>query len=213
MNPSRPPSAFSRFAARLARSRTDTTRKFALVLAALLLITDHAWPRTGLLLTFLNTLGLILVGIGTLGRVWAAMYISGYKEQALVTEGAYSIVRNPLYLFSFIGAVGVGCATGSLVLIGLLILGFFLYYPLTTLDEEQHLAALHGQAYTDYLHRTPRFIPNFALFHEGETYPVNTRTYRRAFLDAVWFVWIYALLQLLDRLHAAGLLPALLRIP
>lgn len=213
MNPSRPPSAFSRFAGCLARSRTDTTRKFALVLVALLLITDHAWPQTGLFLAFLNTLGLILVGIGALGRVWAAMYISGYKEQALVTEGAYSIVRNPLYLFSFIGAVGLGCATGSLVITGLLILGFFLYYPLTTLDEEQHLAALHGQAYTDYLHRTPRFIPKFALFHEGETYLVNTRTYRRTFLDAVWFVWIYALLQLFDRFHAAGLLPALLRIP
>ena len=92
------------------------------------------------------------------------MYISGYKDEDLVTEGAYSIVRNPLYVFSFVGAVGVGCATGSLLLIGLLILGFLIYYPLTMVDEEQKLAAKYGQEYTEYRAPHPKIHPRLFAF-------------------------------------------------
>ena len=140
-----PASVLTRLIDRISSSRTAATRKFAFLLAGLLLVTDHSWSKTGFLDVFLGTTGLVLVGIGAMGRAWASMYISGYKDKDLVTEGAYSIVRNPLYVFSFIGAVGVGCATGSLLLIGLLILGFFIYYPLTMTDEAQRLAAKHGQ--------------------------------------------------------------------
>lgn len=203
----------AKFIDRISSSRTAATRKFAILLAGLLLITDHFWPKTGFLDVFLETTGLVLVGIGALGRAWASMYISGYKDKDLVTEGAYSIVRNPLYVFSFIGAVGVGCATGSLLLIGLLILGFFIYYPLTMIDEEQRLAAKYGQEYADYARRTPRFFPDFSSFHESETYTVHSRTYRYAFLDAVWFIWIYALIQLIEKLHEVGILPTLFKIP
>jgi protein-S-isoprenylcysteine O-methyltransferase Ste14 len=206
-------SRLARLIDRVSSSRTAATRKFAFVLAGLLLITDHSWPKTGFLTIFLEALGLILVGVGALGRVWTSMYISGYKDSALVTEGAYSIVRNPLYVFSFIGAVGVACATGSLVLIGVLIVGFLLYYPPTMADEEQRLAATYGQEYADYARHTPRFVPKFSLFHESETYTVNTKIYRYAFLDAVWFVWTYGLIQLIEKLHQIGILPTLLRIP
>jgi protein-S-isoprenylcysteine O-methyltransferase Ste14 len=213
MTPKTPLPAPAGLIDRISSSRTAVTRKFAFLLAGLLLIIDHSWPKSGFLVIFLETTGLLLVGIGAMGRAWASMYISGYKDRDLITEGAYSIVRNPLYVFSFLGAVGIGCATGSLLLIGLLILGFFIYYPLTMADEEKKLAARYGEQYTDYAGRTPRFVPNFSLFHERETYAVHSRTYRYAFLDAVWFVWIYGLIQLIGKLHETGILPTLLRIP
>ena len=140
MNANTPPSPLAKLIDRVSRSRTGAARKSAFLFAGLLLLTDHSWSKTGFLDIFLTTFGLILVGVGTLGRVWASMYISGYKDKDLVTEGAYSIVRNPLYVFSFIGVVGVGCATGSLVWIAFLIIGFLIYYPLTMVDEEQRLA-------------------------------------------------------------------------
>ena len=205
-------SAITRLIDRVSKSRTAAARKSAFLFAGLLLITDHFLSRTGFLYIFLTTLGLILVGVGAMGRVWASMYISGYKDKDLVTEGAYSIVRNPLYVFSFIGAVGVACATGSLLWIALLTLGFFIYYPLTMVDEEQRLAARYGQKFTDYARRTPRFVPTFSLYHERETYAVDTRTYRYAFFDAVWFVWAYALIQLIEKLHEGGILPTLFRV-
>jgi protein-S-isoprenylcysteine O-methyltransferase Ste14 len=208
-----PTSAFSRLIDRVASSRTAATRKFGYLLAGLFLIMDTRWPKDGLLYIGLAALGLVIVGIGALGRLWASMYISGYKDKDLISEGAYSVVRNPLYVFSFLGAVGVACATGSLLLIGLLILGFFIYYPLTMADEEKKLGAQYGPQYTDYAQRTPRFIPNFSLFHESETYIVNARNYRRAFFDAIWFIWAYALIQLVGRLHEIGVLPTLFRIP
>jgi protein-S-isoprenylcysteine O-methyltransferase Ste14 len=206
------PSAIAKLIDRVSRSRTGAARKAVFLFAGLLLISDHCWSKTGFLYLFLTTFGLILVGVGAMGRVWASMYISGYKDKDVVTEGAYSIVRNPLYVFSFIGAVGVGCATGSLLWIGLLILGFGIYYPLTMVDEEQRLAARYGQKFTDYARRTPRFIPDFSLFHDNATYSVDTRTYRYAFFDAVWFIWAYALIQLIEKLHEGGILPTLFRI-
>jgi len=213
MNTNTPPSPLAKLIDHVSRSRTGAARKSAFLFVGLLLLTDHSWSKTGFLDIFLTTFGLILVGVGTLGRVWASMYISGYKDKDLVTEGAYSIVRNPLYVFSFIGVVGIGCATGSLLMIGVLILGFFIYYPLTMVDEEQRLAARYGQRFTDYVRRTPRFIPNFSLFQESETYTVETKTYRYAFMDAVWFVWVFALIQLIEKLHECGILPTLFRIP
>ncbi len=38
---------------------------------------------------------------------------------------------------------------------------------------------------------------------------MHTRTYRYAFFDAVWFIWAYALIQLVGKLHEGGVLPTL----
>ncbi len=83
-----------------------------------------------------------------------------------------------------------------------LILGFLIYYPLAVVDEEQRLAAKYGQEFTEYVRRTLRFIPNFSLFYESETYMVDTRTYHYAFFDAVWFVWVYALIRSFINMNA-----------
>lgn len=198
---------------RVSQTRIASTRVFAYALAGLLLITDHQSPHGGFLDTLLSTVGLALAAVGALGRIWASMFIAGYKDSSLVTEGPYSVVRNPLYCFSFIGAVGIACGTGSLLVVGLLVGGFLLYYPITVLAEEKSLAARHGSVYAEYAAKTPRFFPDFSLYHESEAYTVKTGQYRRAILDAVWFIWIFALVRLIGGLHGGGWLPALIRIP
>ena len=41
-----------------------------------------------------------MILICILGRTWATLYIGGQKQRELVTKGPYSVVRNPLYLFT-----------------------------------------------------------------------------------------------------------------
>ncbi|MGU9537294.1 methyltransferase family protein, partial [Proteus mirabilis] len=59
-------------------------------------------------------LGMVAIMVCVLGRAWCALYIGGRKKQEIVTSGPYSLCRNPLYVFSVIGAFGVGAQTGSL---------------------------------------------------------------------------------------------------
>lgn len=50
-------------------------------------------------------LGLIAIMICIFGRASCSLYIGGRKKQEIVSNGPYSLCRNPLYVFSFIGAV------------------------------------------------------------------------------------------------------------
>ena len=57
--------------------------------------------------------GFAAVMTAVLGRVWCALYIAGRKNAELCQDGPYSFVRNPLYVFSFVGAVGVAVWAAS----------------------------------------------------------------------------------------------------
>jgi len=188
------------------------TRLMALLILVLLVISRNRIEgsvQEGLL----DFAGLACVIVCAFGRLWCSVYIAGYKTFALVEFGPYSTTRNPLYLFSLIGAVGIGLASGSLVILVLLLLCFGLYYPSVILREEKDLTKLHGREFLSYMERVPRFFPKLSLYYEPETYPVKPKLLRRALLDASYFIWVFALVQLIEKLREAGIFPALFRIP
>src|SRR5688500_5721815 len=80
--------------------------------------------------------GLALVGVATVGRLWCSLYINSHKESALVTVGPYSITRNPLYFFSFLGFIGVGLATETVTLAIAMTCFFAVVYPVIIRREE-----------------------------------------------------------------------------
>jgi protein-S-isoprenylcysteine O-methyltransferase Ste14 len=184
----------------------------ALLILVLLLVTRNRieGPLQEGLLDFA---GLACVIVCAFGRLWCSVYIAGYKTFDLVEFGPYSMTRNPLYLFSLIGAVGIGLASGSLLILVLLLLCYGLYYPFVIRREEKDLAKLHGQEFLSYLERVPRFFPKLSLYSEPETYPVKPKLLRRALLDASYFIWVFAAVQLMEKLREAGVLPTLFRIP
>jgi protein-S-isoprenylcysteine O-methyltransferase Ste14 len=97
---------------KIEKYRIILSRMAAVVVLFFLFTTQSLWETKNEVLTFfLFFIGMILVGIASLGRMWCSLYIAGYKDDKLVAKGPYSICRNPLYFFSMIGTLGIGFAT------------------------------------------------------------------------------------------------------
>ncbi|MCB0353426.1 MAG: isoprenylcysteine carboxylmethyltransferase family protein [Bdellovibrionales bacterium] len=152
---------------------------------------------------------MILVGFASLGRLWCSVYIAGNKTYNLVETGPFSMTRNPLYFFSFLGGVGVGLSTET-VIFPLVIGGLFaVWYPLVIRNEETRLLEVHGDAFVDYMKRVPRFFPNPFLLVEPEQAPVYVKKFRKAMFDALWFIWLVGLLEAGEGFRQSGILPTL----
>jgi len=169
---------------------------------------DSAWEDTPVEgLAFF--LGVVCVGVATVGRLWCSVYISGYKDSALVTVGPYSITRNPLYLLSGLGFVGLALVTETVLLPFAVAVLFALLTPSVVAQEERFLAARFGDAYAAYAARTPRFWPRFGQYLTPDTWLVNPRVLQRRLLGALWFVWGVGILEVIEDLHKLGILPTL----
>jgi protein-S-isoprenylcysteine O-methyltransferase Ste14 len=108
-------------------------------------------------------IGGIVTLAGALIRVWAAGHID--KGRTLARCGPYALTRNPLYLGSFLMALGIllaGQGYWLLVPFGLFFVSF--YYPVMK-AEEQELFQGHGEAFVAYSHTVPLFFP---AFHHAE---------------------------------------------
>lgn len=149
-------------------------------------------------------LGFGLLAIAALGRLWCLSYIAGFKNDLLVTEGPYSVVRNPLYVFNFFGAVGFGLAVENPLLATLLALGFIAFYPGVVRQEEARMHRLFGESYARYCSVTPGWLPRWSNYHEPETWTINPRRFRNGLLSAMWFLWAFLLWEVIEEL---GILP------
>jgi protein-S-isoprenylcysteine O-methyltransferase Ste14 len=189
------------------RYRLRGTKIIVIALLLLLMVSQSKWDPEGFIDILFEMLGLFFVIACTLGRIWVSMYIAGYKNRELITVGPYSIMRNPLYFFNLLGAIGLGFSSESLLVLSILLLTFSINYPLVVVHEERKLIAHYGNKYLDYMNRTPRFFPKLSIFHEPEKYLVDSRRYRQAFLDGFLFLYANGALALIERLHENHVLP------
>jgi protein-S-isoprenylcysteine O-methyltransferase Ste14 len=158
-------------------------------------------------------LGIVLIVVCILGRTWASLYIGGRKIEEFVQTGPYSVVRNPLYFFSFLGAAGVGMQVGSIVL-GLICAALaWLVFSVVVRQEEQVLAERYGQAYRDYLARVPCFIPKSSLWRDEQTLTIRPPRVLMTFADALTFLLAVPIAELFEHLQETGVIPVLLRLP
>jgi len=114
-----------------------------------------------------HPLGIGLVALGLWLRSWAAGVID--KRKALATAGPYALVRHPLYLGSFLIALGlVEIMEDRLALAVAALLTLALYVP-TIRREECFLAERFGDVWRAYAASTPAFLPRAgARFAQGE---------------------------------------------
>jgi len=164
----------------------------------------HVWIEFGGFVAILAAIGL---------RLWCTLYIGHRKSDELVTNGPYSISRNPLYLGSMLGAVGVGLQTGMAsfaLLCGLICWAIF---AVVVRREEAFLHGRFGPAYARYCARTPRFWPRFDRYDDGAGAGVfTTRSLKKTLRDGAVFLLALPLTEVIENLHEAGLLPVLVSL-
>ncbi|GAA0395932.1 isoprenylcysteine carboxylmethyltransferase family protein [Brevundimonas terrae] len=161
----------------------------------------------------IEAVGLGLIVICIVGRAWCSLYIGGRKKAEIVDRGPYSISRNPLYVFSFMGAFGMGAQTGSLTVAMLFLLLTYVVFYFTVKREETWLAGQFGQVYADYCARTPRFGPDFSKWRDAEALDVRPRFFLLTIRDGLMFLVAIPLFEAVEAMQNVGWLATVLRLP
>lgn len=101
--------------------------------------------------------GIILCFLGASLRFWASGYLR--KDSRPAVGGPYALTRNPLYLGTYLMAVGVALAIQNWWLLGTLSILYVVIYHYIILDEETKLERIFGEPYLVYKRSVPRFFP------------------------------------------------------
>lgn len=145
----------------LIRMRVRITALIFIALVAIWWLSDKR-PRS---LVYPNdlgaTIGLLLAAVGLAIRSWAAGVLA--KNCRLTVTGPYAVVRNPLYVGSFL------VMAGMMTLLNFHLVSFGVFIPLGVLyylqirSEETFLAKQYGKQWDYYASRVPRLLPRFHL--------------------------------------------------
>ncbi|MBS4046446.1 MAG: isoprenylcysteine carboxylmethyltransferase family protein [Alphaproteobacteria bacterium] len=197
----------------LQQRRKRTVLISGLLLLAALLFSDSLWPSGSLLHESSELLGYALIFLCIAGRSWCSLYIGGRKKTQLVEDGPYSVSRNPLYLFSLFGGIGVGLQTGSFT--AALVCGLFVFaiFNIVIQREEVFLNAHFPASFTAYAARVPRWGPRLSRWQSREELLVRPRFVLLTFRDALGFLVAIPLLEAVEWAQSVGWLPVLLRLP
>ena len=157
--------------------------------------------------------GFFLLVVGAMGRVWSSAFICGRKNSEVIRDGPYSMVRHPLYLFSFLGFVGAGLAFESFTLAGAFGILFLITHWPALLREEARLTSLFGDAYREYSERVPRFFANPRLLTFTDSVAIAPKRFSIALLESVGVLMIFLLAIIVNRVHMVYPESVLLHLP
>ncbi|WP_417449988.1 methyltransferase family protein [Kordiimonas sp.] len=134
---------------------------FLLTLASMHVL---GWLETGQ--HFAHVYGLLLTVFG----VWLAVreknrfvragttFLPGRESETLVTEGAYKVTRNPMYVAMVLALLGLWPLTGGWSPLAPLIIFIALIQHFYIMREERMLTAKFGKDYLAYKARVRRWI-------------------------------------------------------
>ncbi len=111
---------------------------------------------------FAKILGFACILLGQLFRVSARGFKAAHSRQgnALIQEGPYGLVRNPMYLGILLIGLGVVMMffrwQAAVIFVSVFI---WRYLPLT-ITEEKKLSSVFGNAYGQYCAKVPRLFPH-----------------------------------------------------
>jgi protein-S-isoprenylcysteine O-methyltransferase Ste14 len=171
------------------------------------------WPKDNLWLLIMKAAGYLCVVAGLGVRTWSILYLGGRKSREVVTEGPYSLCRNPLYLGTAMLAIGAALCFVNPLMLAMSLVILLPVHVLVILKEEEHLLELFPKDYPAYMLRVPRIWPHLANYRTGETVTISIKAIRRAAVDASGVLFIPVAAELIEILHAHGIVPVLWRFP
>ncbi len=107
---------------------------------------------------FLSGSLLIIVARAQIGRFGTADLVVE-KDHELITTGVYEFIRNPMYTGTLIAVTGFSFIFRCLIVMVVMLIGYFLIFHFRILKEESILKDNFGKEFTDYMTRTYRLIP------------------------------------------------------
>lgn len=197
----------------LIRHRSVHTLLGLVLVVPLMILIPTVWADDGVVRETLEWLGYGAIVVCVLGRAWCMTYIAGRKKAELVDRGPYSVVRNPLYVFSLFGLAGIGLQTGSIIWSAFVMLSGALYFSHVVRREELYLLEAFPTGYPRYTARTPRWIPDPHAWLDATQVTIRPVVVARSLLDGACFFAAFPLFEALADAHAAGVLPTLLAVP
>ncbi len=171
------------------------------------IVSGHIYVEDGFWDTTWEVVSFLILLIAAFGRVWTSAFISGRKDNELVTDGPYSTTRNPLYFFSLLGYIGAGLAFEKLlVAVGFAIIFLLSHWP-TILAEEKKLRGRYGDRYDEYARTVPRFFPRIGQLTMRESVTFSPRTFTRAVLDCALIMSVFVLAHFIEYAQSAHWVP------
>ena len=117
--------------------------------------------------------GYLFLLAGLVIRIWCSFYIGSRKSKELIDKGPYSICRHPLYIGSFLLAVGAGLCFENLLILLLVPAIIIPVHIITARIEEVRLESKFGEQYRTYKQKVPRFWPRFSNYNSPDIIEVN----------------------------------------
>ena len=129
--------------------------------------------------------------------MWCGNYVFGHKSKQLCQDGPYSVCRNPLYLFSGLGGLGVVIISNRLILVIVFILVFCVNYYMVVKFEEKRLRLLFGTEYESYSARVPRLVPRFKNYRTSGRLEVDPQRILFGIAKSMRFFWLAFAIKLI----------------
>jgi protein-S-isoprenylcysteine O-methyltransferase Ste14 len=102
-------------------------------------------------------IGLLVYLFGMFFNIVAGTNLVNTPMDRPATKGLYCISRNPIYLSTFLIDIGIGIACASWLYLLLIAASQILQHSLVSAEERWCLEK-YGNAYQEYMNRTPRWI-------------------------------------------------------
>lgn len=137
---------------------------FVIVLTGVLYLFPKLYPRSLFFDLVFDVVGMIIVMKGVFFRMAARAYKKEHskKGEDLVTTGLYRLVRNPMYLGSFLIGIGFVLIVWPWWVLPIFAFVFYQRFNRQIIKEEKYLLKLFGKKYEAYAAKVPRLIPSYA---------------------------------------------------